>query len=173
MTSKFNIDNRELLQRINCGEAVVGIDFGNLIVRELAAFRLAAMDSEPVAWRWRSGPDRRWHLASSGDLAGEVEPLYRHAQPATVKEREPIAWLNDAYLARGVVDGEAGSEDAGPGYIPVYREAGPQPAPVVPEKCPAEIRDLIASHSDALFNDDDAQEIWNACRAAMLNGGKP
>lgn len=43
-----------------------------------------------------------------------------------------------------------------------------EPAPVVPEKCPAEIRDLLASHSDALFNDDDAQEIWNACRAAML-----
>ncbi|EIX9605513.1 DUF551 domain-containing protein [Klebsiella pneumoniae] len=48
----------------------------------------------------------------------------------------------------------------------LYRHA--QPAPVVPEKCPAEIRDLMASHSDALFNDDDAQEIWNACRAAML-----
>lgn len=47
-----------------------------------------------------------------------------------------------------------------------------QPAPVVPEECPEEIRDLMASHSDALFNDDDVQEIWNACRAAMLNGGK-
>lgn len=46
MTSKFSIDNRDLLQRISSGEAVVGIDFGNLIVRELAAFRLAAMDSE-------------------------------------------------------------------------------------------------------------------------------
>ncbi len=51
----------------------------------------------------------------------------------------------------------------------LYRHAQ---QPVVPEKCPAEIRDLIASHSDALFNDDDAQEIWNACRTAMLNGGK-
>lgn len=49
MTSKFSIDNRELLQRISSGEAVVGIDFGNLIVRELAVFRLAAMDGEPVA----------------------------------------------------------------------------------------------------------------------------
>lgn len=49
MTSKFSIDNRDLLQRISSGEAVVGIDFGNLIVRELAAFRLAAMDSEPLA----------------------------------------------------------------------------------------------------------------------------
>ncbi|HFQ9659549.1 dATP/dGTP pyrophosphohydrolase domain-containing protein [Klebsiella pneumoniae] len=38
-----------------------------------------------------------------------------------------MAWLNDAYLARGVVDGEAGSEDAGPGYIPVYRHAQPAP----------------------------------------------
>lgn len=46
MTSKFSIDNKELLQRISSGEAVVGIDFGNLIVRELAAFRLAAMDSK-------------------------------------------------------------------------------------------------------------------------------
>ncbi|EPL7542535.1 DUF551 domain-containing protein [Klebsiella pneumoniae] len=46
-----------------------------------------------------------------------------------------------------------------------------EPAPVVPEKCPAEIRDLIASHSDAIFNDDDAQEIWNACCAAMLQVG--
>lgn len=48
MTSKFSIDNKELLQRISSGEAVVGINFGNLIVRELAAFRLAAMDSDPV-----------------------------------------------------------------------------------------------------------------------------
>ncbi|MEA4382335.1 DUF551 domain-containing protein [Klebsiella pneumoniae] len=46
-----------------------------------------------------------------------------------------------------------------------------EPAPVLPEKCPAEIRDLLASHSDALFNDDDAQEIWNACRAAMHQVG--
>ncbi|WP_257217150.1 hypothetical protein [Klebsiella pneumoniae] len=51
------------------------------------------------------------------------------------------------------------------GAEPLYRHAQ---QPVVPENCPAEIRDLIDSHSDALFHDDDAQEIWNACRAAML-----
>lgn len=52
-------------------------------------------DSEPVAWRWRSGPDRRWYLASRGDLAGEVEPLYRHAQPVSEREqvrREHAEW---------------------------------------------------------------------------------
>lgn len=53
-------------------------------LRELQELRKAAMDSEPVAWRWRRGPDTRWHLASRGDLAGEVEPLYRHAQQPTV-----------------------------------------------------------------------------------------
>lgn len=41
-------------------------------------------------------------------------------------------------------------------------------APVVSDGCPAVIRDLMASHSDALFSDEDAQEIWSACCAAML-----
>lgn len=48
---------------------------------------------------------------------------------ATEKERDelkgdqvPVAWLNDAHLARGHIEGEAGEEDAGPGMIPVYRE---------------------------------------------------
>ena len=186
MTSKFSIDNRELLQRISSGEAVAGIDFGNLIVRELARMALAAMDSEHhtddelsnLLWYSQEATchsDPNYYcefqrLATPGLIAGiirelqerrkaamESEPvaevlsnrpgndtstidralpvgtkLYRHAQQPVV-EREPIAWLNDAYLARGVVDGEAGSEDAGPGYIPVYREAGPQPAPVVPD----------------------------------------
>lgn len=59
--------------------------------------------------------------------------LHIKEQMAPVTQQEPIAWLNDAYLARGVVDGEAGSEDAGPGYIPVYREPATQPSPVVPD----------------------------------------
>lgn len=87
------------------------------------------------------------------------------AQPAPVAEREPIAWLNDAYLARGVVDGEAGSEDAGPGYIPVYREA--QPAPV-------EISDDMAyafhhAMSDSSLGADEVEEIKIGLRAAFAN----
>ncbi|MCE6965122.1 hypothetical protein K6W81_14705 [Enterobacter sp. MW07] len=78
-------------------------------------------------------------------------------------EQEPIAWLNDAYLGRGVVDGEAGSEDAGPGYIPVYREptytAPPAPVSV---KIPPE-----KPHNDGLLADG-----WNACRTAMLQGAE-
>ncbi|MDF7652878.1 hypothetical protein PT375_03365 [Klebsiella variicola] len=52
---------------------------------------VAAHEEEPVAWRWRSGPDKRWHLTNRGDLAGEVEPLYRHAKPAP--ELKPVGYL--------------------------------------------------------------------------------
>ncbi|HHT7474060.1 TPA: DUF551 domain-containing protein [Raoultella planticola] len=91
------------------------------------------MDSEPYGF---TDGDRRGMIYEPqyADRLNNPLPVYRHAQPDPETEHEPIAWLNDAYLARGVVDGEAGSEDAGPGYIPVYREASPaQPAPVVPE----------------------------------------
>ncbi|MGY2615168.1 hypothetical protein [Klebsiella pneumoniae] len=95
MTSKFSIDNRELLQRISSGEAVVGIDFGNLIVRELAAFRLAAMASEHKRNPVLAYADSYRDMAKQGvesvpiwsvitDLERNIAPLYRHAQPAPV-----------------------------------------------------------------------------------------
>ncbi|WP_410293211.1 DUF550 domain-containing protein [Klebsiella pneumoniae] len=97
MTSKFSIDNRELLQRISSGEAVVGIDFGNLIVRELAAFRMAAMDSEPVAWTDeqelrdvdRGGCGYLFTVNPVTPHADErrIILLYRHAQPASEREQ--------------------------------------------------------------------------------------
>ena len=84
MTSKISIDNRELLQKISIGEAAAGIHFGNAIVRELAAFRLAAMDSEQVAevLSIRPGND-----TSTIDRALPVgTQLYRHAQQQVVPE---------------------------------------------------------------------------------------
>ncbi|KUF72599.1 hypothetical protein AOT23_02862 [Klebsiella pneumoniae] len=106
MTSKFSIDNRELLQRISSGEAVVGIDFGNLIVRELAAFRLAAVDSEPVRSPVLAYADSYRDMAKQGvesvpiwsvitDLERNIAPLYRHAQPASERDqvrREHAEW---------------------------------------------------------------------------------
>lgn len=87
MTSKFSIDNRDLLQRISSGEAVVGIDFGNLIVRELAAFRLAALDSEPdynERQLFCSTDTARMKKVISVSAGSGATPLYRHAQPAPV-----------------------------------------------------------------------------------------
>nr|WP_325940778.1 DUF551 domain-containing protein [Raoultella ornithinolytica] len=122
-------------------------EYGDMIsaLRELQECRKTEKDSEPVAVVEPSDYVTAAQLLGEGPARKAVhelyegalrigDKLYRHAQPAPKTEPEPIAWLNDAYLARGVVDGEAGSEDAGPGYIPVYREAGPQPAPVVPDE---------------------------------------
>lgn len=109
MTSKFSIDNRELLQRISSGEAVVGIDFGNLIVRELAAFRLAAMDS-------------RESIEMPLDyLQGHKDGLEWAAQLAEANHPETGDWLYDdpIELAKAI--------RKGPDMPPV------QPAPVVPD----------------------------------------
>ncbi|WP_137962907.1 DUF551 domain-containing protein [Klebsiella variicola] len=99
---------------------------------------------------------------------GEASYLARMALAAM--DSEPVAYTDErnlGYIDRGretaYLWGKQNSESSD---VALYRH--PQPAPVAQEKCPAEIRNLMASHSDELFNDDDAQEIWNACRAAML-----
>ncbi|BBS82947.1 hypothetical protein ACKLI6_04570 [Klebsiella quasipneumoniae subsp. similipneumoniae] len=170
---------------------------------ELARMALAAMDSEPVAYIFKHPAGRLfWSLTDKSNKGhDDVMPVYASPQPAPIVEREPIAWLNDAYLARGVVDGEAGSEDAGPGYIPVYRHA--QPAPVVPAVSD-DIGEIRVGRLPTMNQDDypglgdwwvqlrigeDSDEVLArvygaapqeannraealACRAAMLSGGK-
>ena len=145
MTSKFSIDNRELLQRISSGEAIVGIDFGNLIVRELAAFRLSAMDSEPVAIIDQANLD---YLRSGADAdvwppereeMGDVL-LYRHAQPAPVVPDDVLAALQKVARIRLDMDGFDGDRRG--------------------------IADCLCDAEEALI------EVVNR-RAAMLNGGKP
>lgn len=112
MTSKFSIDNRELLQRISSGEAVVGIDFGNLIVRELAAFRLAAMDSE-------SG------YLPLDYLQGHKDGLEWAAQLAEANHPETGDWLYDdpIELAKAI--------RKGPDMPPVQPVADSEPVIVV------------------------------------------
>ncbi|EBX9479750.1 hypothetical protein DUA64_15625 [Salmonella enterica subsp. enterica serovar Abony] len=101
----------------------------------------------------------------NGLARGEQMDLARIAMASL--DAEPVRYLNKFSGVCVTLEQQPNASDDVAVYIPLY--AAP-PAPVVPEECPEEIRDLMASHSDALFNDDDAQEIWNACRAAMLQG---
>lgn len=143
MTSKFSIDNRDLLQRISSGEAVVGIDFGNLIIRELAAFRLAAMDSDPVAWiaqNKNTGEveiDEPFAKATNPKYWTDAFPVYASPQPAPVVPDEVLKSLDllfhRSYFRRWVKDPQ--------GYV-----SGSIP-----------VRDLV---NVVLFAE--------ACRAAML-----
>jgi len=49
----------------------------------------------------------------------------------------------------------------------------PQPAPVVPDDVPEWLKDRLLTICDVVDdNDEYCQDIWNACRAAMLQGGK-
>ncbi|EMH9209631.1 hypothetical protein [Klebsiella michiganensis] len=169
MTSKLTRERIELIA--NFHRAMV-LPPSHDEIEELARIALAAMDSEPVGEFYEEGP-LNWYQISDGDRvpASRRIPLYRHAQPAPVNKQEPIAWLNDAYLARGVVDGEAGSEDAGPGYIPVYREQATQPAPVMSDE-------ILSAMEEVLRISDREHEAWHrakagisACRAAMLQAG--
>ena len=196
MTSKFSIYNRELLQRISSGEAVVGIDFGNLIVRELAAFRLAAMDSEPVELPLDYLQGHKDGLEWSAQLAEANHPetgdwLYddpielakairkgpdmQPAQPVEDSEpdRNPVLAYADSYrdmAKQGVESAPIWSviTDIERNIAPLYRHA--QPAPVVPD---AYVRD---ERGRMMLNGVCEPKIgfgtgWNACRAAMLHAG--
>lgn len=164
MTSKFSIDNRELLQRISSGEAVVGIDFGNLIVRELAAFRLAAMDSEPVEmpldylqghkdgleWAARLAEANHpetgdWLYDDPIELAKAIRkgPDMQPAQPVEDSEpdRNPVLAYADSYrdmAKQGVESVPIWSviTDIERNIAPLYRHA--QPALVIPDEMTAE-----------------------------------
>lgn len=184
MTSKFSIDNRELLQRISSGEAVVGIDFGNLIVRELAAFRLAAMDSSesvelPLDYLQGHKDGLEWaaQLAEANhpetgdwlyddpiELAKAIRkgPDMPPSQPAL--DTEPVAYTDErnlGYIDRGremaYLWGKQNSEASD---VALYRHA--QPVPVVPNEIKHRIGGLDWGW-EGEFN-----RGWNACRAAML-----
>ena len=185
MTSKFSIDNRDLLQRISSGEAVVGIDFGNLIVRDLAAFRLAAMDSEseclPLDYLQGHKDGLEWaaQLAKANhpetgdwlyddpiELAKAIRkgPDMPPAQPAADSEpdRNPVLAYADSYrdmAKQGVESVPIWSviTDLERNIAPLYRHA--QPVTVVPDKMTAIVKD-----------EAEYVEGWNACRAAMLQG---
>lgn len=75
---------------------------------------------------------------------------------------EPVAWLNDAYLGRGVLDGETGKEDQGPGYIPVYRV--PPPAALSPEYHAAmkKLRHTLASCNRLNYCAEALQDVENS-----------
>ncbi len=161
MTSKFSIDNRELLQRISSGEAVVGIDFGNLIVRELAAFRLAAMDSsesvelpldylqghkDGLEWAAQLAEANHpetgdWFYDDPIELAKAIRkgPDMPPAQP--VADSEPVAWTwhyrEQWHVTNDKCRAEFVATDGDVAVLPLYRHA--QPAPEYPETLPCPV----------------------------------
>lgn len=123
------------------------------------------------------GTDRLREIADNP--YGDEEKCWLAKRVLASLDVEPVAWT-DADELRDVKNGGNGYLFAIGGEANKFADPRRQvmlytipPAPTVPDECPAEIRELMASYSDALFDDEDAQEIWNACRAAMLQGAEP
>lgn len=147
MTSKISIDNRELLQKISIGEASAGIDFGNAIVRELAAFRLAAMDSSesvelPLDYLQGHKDGLEWaaQLAEANhpetgdwvyddpiELSKAIRkgPDMPPAQP--VADSEPVAWTwhyrEKWHVTNDKCRAEFVAKDGDVAVLPLYRHA--------------------------------------------------
>lgn len=227
MTSKLTRERIELIANFH---RAMTLPPSHAEIEELARMALAALDSEQVAWTWQHL--KKWHVTNdeerARDLAWDgvkIEPLYRHAQPATASE--PLAVTDDELnaalqLHRLKVDGHSQLSDAfragfryarrtTPQPAPVVSAellhtaasaiedllttkdrtgaymwfdlpfrlrsaANAQPAPVVPEEATPENVEMLSAYvSTYKLTDserDIAAEIWNACRAAMLSGGK-
>lgn len=123
-------------------------------------------------WRETYGADSNVMLP-----AEEAEELARIALAALEAEKgaDPVVFTDERNL-RHIASGREtsliwGKQNQEVGDIPLYRHA--QPAPVVPEEISkglaGQIVSLLAHNIGDKFL---AQKIWNACRAAMLNGGK-
>lgn len=159
--------------------------------RELARMALAAMDSEsgclPLDYLQGHKDGLEWaaQLAEANhpetgdwlyddpiELAKAIRkgPDMPPAQPAA--DSEPVAIIDQAnldYLRSGADADVWPPEREEMGDVLLYRHA--QPAPVVPEEWT--IADAVKFCKETGRQDAGAaMDAWNACRAAMLSGGK-
>ncbi|EQA5368962.1 hypothetical protein ACX34Z_002332 [Klebsiella pneumoniae] len=177
--STITRERLEWLSQISCRDDIE--DIGGDEIRELASMALAVMDSEPVALQpelakviyhfrdWNEGfPVERfkadyvisWMLAN-----------YPPAPPA------PVVSADLLHTAASAIEDLLTTKDrtgAGVWFDLPFRlrsAANAQPAPVVPEEKP--IPNTLSMYAvDAVAAIAEVKG-WNACRAAMLNGGKP
>ncbi|HCM4646210.1 TPA: DUF550 domain-containing protein [Salmonella enterica subsp. enterica serovar Panama] len=135
-----------------------------------------------------------WSDKTFGDVGpiGPLKHLSKEAMEAAADPSDPLEWADmqfllwDAQRRAGISDGEitAAMEEKLKVNMarqwPEPKDGEPrlhikeQTAPVVPDY--ASFEEFWSSFEHPFAEDDElksfAVEIWNACRAAMLNGGK-
>ena len=167
--TKSTITREQLLEiietdHVQCGEASY-----------LARMALAAMDGEPVAWLLSGGGTKNVVCFDSGnayaDPLREVTPLYRHAQQLVVSAEL-------LHTAASAIEDLLTTKDRMGVYVcfdlpfRLRSAANAQLAQVAY----SDFEEFWSAYIHPLAQDDElkdfAWDIWNACRAAMLNGGK-
>lgn len=130
-------------------------------IMELSRMALAAMDGEPDCNErnlFCSTDTTRMRKTISVSAGTEDAPLYRHAQ-------QPVVSADLLHTAASAIEDLLTTKDrtgAGVWFDLPFRlrsAANAQPAPVVPE--------LRVD-----WQENEFSAGWNACRAAMLSGGK-
>ncbi|MDJ4401666.1 hypothetical protein LD712_12925 [Salmonella enterica] len=155
---------------------------------ELARIALASLDAEPVAWT-SEGALAEVYCGETGVIGpkyivGYVS-LYRHAQPVSVDKEFIPKNLDKALGVVGVALPESKEEfnfqierwiqrliDRVIRYADEFKE---QPAPVVPPAIEPDykvIKSILPTANPDEYACCIAADMWNACRSAMLNGGK-
>lgn len=176
MTSKLTRERIELIANFH---RAMTLPPSHDEIEELARTVLATIDSEPVAWivHARTGDqlttDGGYVANAEGILGLHSTPLYRHAQQPVVPRVTCWSCRNQVEIsAIGGCDGYCPECDA-PIDLGEEPYTSEQPAPVVPEEASPENVEMLSGYvSTYKLTDserDIAAEIWNACRAAMLN----
>ncbi|EGX0284056.1 RNA methyltransferase [Salmonella enterica] len=189
---------KERLLRIQHWRETYGADSNVMLpaeeAEELARIALAALEAEKGADPVVFTDERNLrHIASGRETSliwgkqnqevGDI-PLYRHAQPVPVGNEFIPKNLDKALGVVGVALPESKEEfnfqierwiqrliDLVIRYADEFKE---HPVPVVPDY--ASFEEFWSSFEHPFAEDDElksfAVEIWNACRNAILNGGK-
>lgn len=183
MTSKLTRERLEALAnaeycKSNPGAWLLGLKE----VNELARMALAAMNGEPVAYIFKHPAGRLfWALTDESNKGqSDVMPVYAAPQPAVESDFIPKN-LDKALGVLGMAIPESREEfnfqterwiqrliDRVIRYADEFQG---QPAPVVPKEWA--VADAVKFCKETGRQDAGAaMDSWNACRAAMLNGGK-
>ncbi|SUF36941.1 prophage protein [Salmonella enterica] len=156
--------------------------------------RRKADNQEPAPERERIRREHaEWSDATFGNVGpvGPLKHLSKEALEAAADPSDPLEWadmqfllwdaqrrmgISDEFITRAMVEKLAINKGR---QWPEPKDGEPrlhikeQPAPVVPEECPAELLAFCEQVIDSRITANaKADELWNACRAAMLNGGK-
>ena len=134
------------------------------LTKQLEAERQRADDAQRAGDNARSSRDLH-HKVSAGLNERLIKAEARVKELEALKgEQVPVAWLNDAHLARGHIVGETGEEDAGPGMIPVYREK------YLPPQKPVISKEKLCDWLEDNFDIDDSQrDAFANCFAHHCN----
>ncbi|ECA9706425.1 Eaa protein [Salmonella enterica subsp. enterica serovar Bredeney] len=88
---------------------------------------------------------------------------------------EPVRYLNKFSGTCVTLEQQSNAADDVAVYMPLYAAPPAQPAPVVPPAIEPDyevIKSILPTANPDEYACCIAADMWNACRAAMLNGGK-